>query len=191
VVKRIVLTGSESTGKTELAEGLARHFDVEWVPEFVRDYAARKGGTGTLDFSDHGPIARGQMAREDEYRARAEARQAPLLIQDTDLLSTAVYCEHYYGRCPAWIAEMAQARRPDLYLLMDIDLTWQPDPQRDRGDRRPEMHALFVDAVRRSGSPYVTISGQGNARFDRARSVIERLLIGVPHEDSAVDADAQ
>src|SRR5207253_481391 len=57
---RVVLTGSESTGKSTLARQLAEYYAAELVPEFVRDYAAKKGAA--LDYSDHGPIARGQIA---------------------------------------------------------------------------------------------------------------------------------
>lgn len=175
-VKRVVLIGSESTGKTTLAQRLAEHFHVDWAPEFVREYAEHKGAP--LEFSDHGPIARGQIALEDTYRARGNERGAPLLIQDTDLLSTAVYCEHYYGHCPRWVTHAAWHRRPDLYLLMDVDIPWSADPQRDRGDRRPEVHALFRDAVERSGVPYVLISGEGERRFIDACEAVERLMLG-------------
>ena len=174
-VKRIVLTGSESTGKTTLAKRLAEHYATEWVPEFVRDYAATK--RGPLEFGDHDPIARGQIAREDDYLARAQARDAKLLVHDTDLLSTAVYCAHYYACCPPWIEEEARARRPDLYLLLDIDIPWEPDPQRDRGDRRSEMQALFREAVERSGARFVVVSGTDDARFAAAVEAIEALLV--------------
>lgn len=173
-VKRVVLIGSESTGKTTLASQLAAHFRVLWVPEFVRDYADRKGGT--LDFSDHDPIARGQIALEDDYRRRAETRDEDLLIQDTDLLSTAVYCAHYYGECPRWIIDAARDRRPDLYLVLDIDLPWTPDAQRDRGDMRPEMQRLFRDAVERSGVPFIEISGDAEERFAAACKAIEAVV---------------
>ena len=173
-MKRVVLTGSESTGKTTLAEQLARHYGVSWIPELVRDYAAAKGSA--LDASDVDAIARGQLAREDEYRARAADRNERLLIGDTDLLSTAVYAAHYYHRAPVWVEEAAHRRRPDLYLLLDIDLPWVPDPQRDRGHQRPAMHALFRSAVERSGAPFVIISGDANARLSAARAAIDDLL---------------
>jgi nicotinamide mononucleotide transporter PnuC len=173
-VKRVVLTGSESTGKTTLARRLAEHYGAAWVPEFVRDYAAAKATP--LTFEDHGPIARGQIQREDEYIARSRASGAAVLFQDTDLLSTAVYCAHYYGTCPAWIERAIHERRPDLYLLLDIDIPWEADPQRDRGHMRPEMQALFADAVRRSGAPFVVIRGLEEARVDAARAAIEHTL---------------
>ena len=173
-MKRVVLIGSESTGKTTLAERLARHYGVAWVPEFVRDYAAAKGTP--LDASDVDAIARGQVAREDEYRSRAAAGNERLLIGDTDLLSTAVYAAHYYGRAPDWVTAAARQRRPDLYLLLDIDLPWSPDPQRDRGHLRPEMHALFRAAVEASGTPFVVISGDTQSRFTAAEGAIDDLL---------------
>ena len=173
-MKRVVLTGSESTGKTSLAALLAAHYGAELVPEFVRDYAARKNNV--IDFSDHGPIARGQIALEDAHRTRALARQAPLLVQDTDLLSTMVYCEHYFGQCPEWIIQEARARRPDLYLLLDIDLPWVPDPVRDRGDRREEMQSLFTAAVIAAGTPHVLITGSHDERRASAIAAIDRLI---------------
>ena len=173
-MKRVVLIGSESTGKTTLAERLAHHYGVSWVPEFVREYAAAKGAP--LEASDVDAIARGQLAREDEYRSAAKARDERLLIGDTDLLSTAVYAAHYYGRAPAWVVDAARHRRPDLYLLLDIDLPWTPDPQRDRGHLRPEMQALFRAGVEASGAPFVVISGDSTARFADATSAIGDLL---------------
>ena len=173
-MKRVVLIGSESTGKTTLARRLAEHYDVEWVPEFVRDYADRK--EEPLVFEDHAPIARGQMSLEDEYRARAAQVNAPLLLLDTDLLSTAVYCAHYYARCPVWITDAASARRPDLYLLLDIDIPWTADPLRDRGHMREKVQSLFREAVEQSGVPFVLISGDENLRFERARAAIDDLL---------------
>jgi len=105
VIHRIVVTGSESTGKTTLARTLALELRAPWVPEFARDYAAARGGV--LSAADVEPIARGQVAREDA--AMAALGDRGVLVLDTDLVSTTVYAEHYYGRCPAWIALVPRA----------------------------------------------------------------------------------
>lgn len=152
---------------------LARHYDAELVPEFVRTYAEERGGV--LDFSDHGPIARGQVALEEEHLAAARAGRG-LVFLDTDLLSTVVYCGHYWGRCPEWIAELAAARRPDLYLVCDIDVPWVADGVRDRGDRREEMQRLFHDAVAASGVPSVLVRGSLEERLARATAAVDQLL---------------
>lgn len=166
---RVVLTGSESTGKTTLAERLAAHFRAAFVPEFVRAYAEEK--RAAIDFSDHGPIARGQMALEDTHIARAPH----LIVQDTDLLSTVVYCRHYFGRCPVWIEAAAASRRPDLYLVCEIDIEWIHDGVRDRGHMREEMQQLFRGAVHASGVRSTIITGDPEHRFERAVRAIEQL----------------
>ncbi len=170
---RIVVTGSESTGKTELARRLAVHFDAELVPEFVREFASSK--EGAITFADHGPIARGQMALEDRHFDLA-GRGNGRVVQDTDLLSTVVYCEHYFGSCPPWIEELARERRPDLYLLAEIDVPWIEDGIRDRGHLRDEMQSLFREAVRQSGSRWVSIDGSWAERWNRAVSAVGEMI---------------
>lgn len=60
---RVVVTGSECTGKTTLAAALAAAYDTVWVPEFARRFVRDKGAPPTFD--DVEPIARGQMRLED------------------------------------------------------------------------------------------------------------------------------
>lgn len=167
---RVVLTGSESTGKSDLARALAAHYHTAWAAEYVRDYMAAKGAA--LEASDVEAIARGQIAREDDAAAGANR----LVILDTDLFSTFVYACHYYGSCPHWVERAARERRAELYLLLDVDAPWSPDPQRDRGDQREEMHALFRNALDAAGARYVTISGDWEQRWARAIEAIDGLF---------------
>ncbi|MEA3443367.1 MAG: ATP-binding protein, partial [Bacteroidota bacterium] len=37
-IRKIVITGAESTGKTELAKGLAKYYNTVWIPELARSY---------------------------------------------------------------------------------------------------------------------------------------------------------
>jgi NadR type nicotinamide-nucleotide adenylyltransferase len=169
----IVITGSESVGKTMLAAQLAEHYRVLVVPEFVREYAAQKGAR--LDFGDHGPIAKGQMELEDRFTARAVKRGDTMLVHDTDLVSTVVYCLHYFGRCPAFIEEAAIERRARHYVLLDVDVPWVPDGVRDRGDRRAELHALFEDTLSRLGASFTSLHGDWTRRFDKSVALIDEL----------------
>jgi NadR type nicotinamide-nucleotide adenylyltransferase len=169
-VKKVCLTGGESTGKTQLARALARHFHAPMAEEFVRGYAARRHGP--LEFGDHGPIARGQMAVEDAAIAAADV----VVILDTDLVSTVVYCEHYFGRCPPWIQDAAKSRMADLYLLLTPDIPWVADGVRDRGGPRDEMHALFRAALDAMGARVVEIGGIGDPRPAAAIAAVENML---------------
>lgn len=169
-MQRVVITGSECTGKTTLAERLASHFHAVCVPEFSREYALARNGI--LSHEDVEPIARGQMALED----RCSASGGSLLILDTDLLSTVVYSHHYYGGCPQWIEEECRRRLAPLYLLLHPDVPWLADGIRDRGDLRSELHGLFLGALRRFGAVHVDISGDWNTRDRMAIEAVERLL---------------
>lgn len=167
---RVVVTGSESTGKTTLAGELAAHYGAVSAPEFARAHLDRKGSP--LDDSDVEPIARGQIAGEDEAALRASG----LLVLDTDLVSTVVYSRYYYGRCPEWIAEAARRRLAPLYLLLRPDVPWVPDgEQRDRPAAREELHRLFRYALEACRASYVEIRGSWPERRLRAIASIDAL----------------
>jgi NadR type nicotinamide-nucleotide adenylyltransferase len=170
---RVVVTGSECTGKTTLAAFLAERYATVCVPEHAREYVAAKNAPA--DASDAEPIARGQIHSEDVLSQTANR----LLIQDTDLISTIVYCRHYYGTCPSWIEEAARKRRADLYLLADIDVPWEPDSnQRDRADRREEMQGLFRKALEEFEAHYLEVRGGREQRAEQAAQAIDRMLAG-------------
>ena len=173
-MKRVVVTGSECTGKTTLAGDLARQFGTVCVAEYAREYLDRKVATTglPLDERDVEPIARGQIAAEDRGAATAKG----LLVLDTDLVSTTVYARHYYGACPAWIDQAARDRRGDLYLLCDIDVPWVADSVRDRPHHREHIHALFVEAINTLGAPYVLIRGSWAARLTTAVAAVSEVL---------------
>ena len=144
-VTRVVITGSESTGKSTLAHDLASHFSSLWVREQSRVYAERVNRS--LNAEDVSPIASAQIAAEDAGLVDAHRRGDHWLFFDTDLISTVVYARHYYGACPSWIEAEAFARRGDLYLLAEIDIPWAPDGIRDRPDERDALDHAFRDAM--------------------------------------------
>ncbi len=164
---RIVVTGSESTGKTLLAQQLAEHYGVPWVAEFARDYALRKGVALTAD--DVAPITAGQIAREDAALGQSRG----IVILDTDLVNTMVSAEQYYGAVPSWISLAAKERLADLYLLCDIDLPWVADTVRDAQHQRRQMHDAFTQQLTRFGAPFHVVSGKGPERLSRAIAHID------------------
>lgn len=165
---RIVVTGSESTGKTTLAEDLASWLGLPWVPEYSRVYAERKGSV--LDLGDVDPIARGHMAAEDD--ARLAAPEAAALVLDADLNSTLVYSNFYYETAPEWIPHEALRRKADLYLLAETDIPWVADGVRDVPADRETMHRLFVEQLNRVGATWVPIDGLGRRRMDNAIAAV-------------------
>ncbi len=167
---RAVVTGSECTGKTTLAQALADRFGAPWIPEYCRGYLDAKGAP--LGPEDVEPIAREQIAEADA----AEARATDLVVLDTDLVSTVIYARHYYGSCPAWVEEESRRRRAGLYLLCAPDLPWEPDGQRDRGDLRGAMHRLFAEELERAGADVRPVAGLGATRLEAAVEAVRAAL---------------
>lgn len=165
-MRRIVITGPESTGKTTLAARLALELGTVAVPEFARDYLVQKGAP--LDRHDVEVIAVGHLAQEDRHARRAEG----VLILDTDLFSTVVYGAHYYGAVEPWIERVAVERQGDLYLLLDVDVPWVADPARDRESGRTEMHAEFRVMLEKHALRCERIGGGWAERTRRAVEVV-------------------
>jgi HTH-type transcriptional regulator, transcriptional repressor of NAD biosynthesis genes len=177
---RLVVIGAESTGKTELAGWLSAQLGVFWSEEHARSYAERRGGGHLLVREDVEPIARGQLSGEEAVVARAAEAGHALVVHDTDLLSTAVYAELYYGAgsIPPWLRTAAHERTPALYLLCDTDIPWMGDGVRDGVIDREAMRRAFSAAVGAQDAPVVPITGSREERRATALAAASRLLRG-------------
>ncbi len=173
-LKRVVLIGAESTGKTTLAEALAAHYETAWAPEYLREFVDRKGALP--EPPDTRLIAEGHLAQEERFAPQARR----VLFLDTDLIATCVYARYYFGACPAWLESLAHERSADLYLLTDTDIPWTADPgQRDGPAVRAEIHALLRDELQRRGVAFVLVSGSLDERMKTAIRAVDGLLGGV------------
>ncbi|MEW6128475.1 MAG: AAA family ATPase [Acidobacteriota bacterium] len=180
-VKRVVIYGPESTGKTTLAEKLAGHFNTVWVPEFARDYLDKKGAW--VEPEDFPQIAVGQLESEDKL-ARVANR---VLICDTDLITTCIYSQHYMGQCANEIRALADERTYDLYLLLDIDVEWVDDWQRPEPDKREYFFNWFKQELENRGRRFVVISGNYQERFQKAVAAITSLFSDKDSNQHGID----
>ena len=170
---RIVVSGSECTGKTTLASAIAAKLDAPFSSESARDYVNELGRV--VQFSDVEPIARRQIEIEDALLGDG----SPMYIFDTDLFSTLIYSRLYFGRCPGWIEPLCRARRADLYLLCGIDLPWVKDDfQRGRSTpmERQHAHSLFASVLNENGCSVRAVSELNDNRLQCAISAIETWL---------------
>ena len=177
---RIAVYGPESTGKTQLAEKLAAHFRAPLVAEYARERWDQQGALGLEDML---PIAREQWRREDAAAQAAgplsDDQSRGLVICDTDALTTMLWSDLLYGTCPEELRRGAEKRCRNyaLYLLLDIDVPFAPDPQRcfpDPADREKCMR-IWRGALERRNLPFADIRGHWAAREAAALAAIQKL----------------
>lgn len=174
-IKRVAIFGTESTGKTTLAQKLAAHFGESWSPEFVREFWDIR--EGKIIASDLGTIALGQIANEDA--ALAKARR--VVFSDTELLTNVLWADVLFpGRCPEWVRQEAEvrAREFSLYLLCDTDVAFAPDPQRCFPDEaaRTRHRDLWRQTLEMRRLPFVEIRGKWAMREATAIAAVETVL---------------
>jgi NadR type nicotinamide-nucleotide adenylyltransferase len=170
-LKKIVVIGPESTGKSTLSEQLAAYYKTTWVPEYAREYLEQLGRTYQQE--DLLQIAKGQLVKED--KAIKQANQ--FLFCDTDLYVIKVWSEHKYGKCDRWILEQIAQRKYDLYLLTYIDVPWQEDPQREHPQptMREYFYHIYQDIIINSGTSWADIRGNKTERLQKAINIINSL----------------
>ncbi|HEX2534647.1 MAG TPA: AAA family ATPase [Chitinophagaceae bacterium] len=176
-MRRIVIIGPESTGKSTLCEGLAAHYATAWCPEYARAYLEEHGPDYT--YADLLTIARGQLSLEKE---KAVAARNGLYFVDTDQYVMKVWCEVVFGNCHSWILRALAAHRPDYYLLCNNDLPWVPDGLREYPDpaARHRLFRMYLDIVVNSGVPWSLVSGsESGVRLQRAVNIVDSVFPNV------------
>lgn len=172
-MKKIVVIGPESTGKSTLCEELAEHYNTVWCPEYARDYLLEHGTDYTYD--DLTVIAKGQMALEAQLAERAKN---DVYVVDTDLYVMKVWYEVAFQHCPTWILKSLATAKCDLYLLCATDLPWAQDLLREYPDlsMRQRLFNTYKDILINSGIPWVEIRGTERQRLHTAAQAIDQFF---------------
>ncbi len=180
-LKKIVVIGPESTGKSTLCGYLADYYNTLWCPEFAREYLSENGTAYTID--DLITIAKGQL---DKVQKHIEALQSQMdqtgivkpLIIDTDMYVMKVWAEYVFGTCPTFILDEINKQDFDLYLLCKPDIPWVKDELREYPDEKPrqELFQIYKDILINQQTPWVEISGGFEERNQKAVAAIDDLL---------------
>ncbi|MDD2412054.1 MAG: ATP-binding protein [Bacteroidales bacterium] len=165
---KIAITGPESTGKTSLAQNLAKEFKTLCTSEFARNYLDEINRP--YEFEDIEIIAKNQRKLEDDLLPKANK----ILFCDTDMLVTKIWSEFVYGKCSPWITKEFEANRYNLYLLCNIDIEWEYDPQREHPHKRQELFDIYKNTLEAYKFPYIIVNGTGNQRVQNAIKAIQK-----------------
>ncbi len=170
MLKRIAITGPESTGKSSLCAQLANHFNEPWVPEVARSYIDNLNRAYTA--ADILEIAKQQIDREENTAKNANQ----FLFCDTELIVTKIWSEHKYQKCDPWILAQILKNKYHLYLLCDVDLPWEPDPQREHPGLRAYFFKKYKEELSTHQCDYQIVSGKGQQRLENAIKIITESL---------------
>ncbi len=191
---RVVIVGSESTGKTTLARELVGRYraiggiwaDTKWVAEYGREYTEvlleRQGSVaadGEAASAEWGPhdfavIALEQQRLEDE----AAASGSPVLFCDTDAFATQLWERRYLGDASTAALEAVPVSPPRaLYLLADVvGVPFEQDGIRDGESFRDDMQRWFVEELERRGEPWRLITGPREQRLAASIAAVDGVL---------------
>jgi NadR type nicotinamide-nucleotide adenylyltransferase len=177
-VRRVVVTGAESTGTTTLAQALAAHFNCPWVPEYGREWSETRpeGPFAPWRTEEFVTIAQAQIAHEE-----IAARQTPnrWLVCDTDALATTLWHERYMGHASSEVEHIADAHRePFARILTGDDIPFVQDGLRDGEHLRHAMQQRFRDVLsdpQRQGAPWIEVSGSVERRLETALAFLRTL----------------
>lgn len=185
---RVVIVGAESTGKSMLAERLAKRFLTVWSAEYARLYGEDKQ-FGPDDWERDEKLFDEILAGQPGGEMFMALRCNRLLICDTDLLVTSIWHETYR---PDAVEERArilakyEAQRGTyataLYLLSGHDAPWIQDGTRNRGSddaalvgSRPWFTQRLREELAARGEDVVELSGSWDDRFEQAvDAIVER-----------------
>lgn len=196
-IKKIVIIGPESTGKSTLCSQLADHYNTLWVPEYAREYL-EKNGTN-YSYEDLLIVAQGQVELEEAVSRRliaidsqsavgklssindrpdASSLVSNVLFIDTDMYVMKVWCEYVFNKCHNWILNRIAERKYDGYLLCNVDLPWVKDNLREYPDieTRNKVYHFYKDILVNQPVPWVNISGNYEERLEKAVKFMDKEM---------------
>lgn len=167
--KKIVILGTESTGKTTLAQQLAAHFKTGFVAETAREIIKHSNHFNINDLY--------QTAYEHARRIVSAQLEPPAaLFIDTDVHITQSYSKQYFQQYLALEDWVYAANRADLYLYLNNDVAHVQDGTRLNEQGRDMMELSHRNTLDYYGISLVEISGDWDERFEKAAKAVHTLL---------------
>lgn len=172
-VKKVVIVGTESAGKSTLVQNLACLYNTTYVEEFGRTFYDGIGSYDTLpdDFPEiafqHHLLIQNQLQKAEK-----------LLFIDTEALVTQYFSIAYEGIRQPILDEIAKLQQFDLWLFLEPDVKWIDDGTRVFGEEeiRIRNNAWLKSILAEKGIQYVSISGNYQERLKQAMGQVNKLM---------------
>ena len=176
LIKRVVICGPESTGKSTLTLKLASYFKTNYVNEYARDYLQNKWDDKkeVCNKEDLIKIARGQVERENTNINNSNK----LIFCDTNILTTIAWSKtHFDGFCDPWLIRQSKLLKYYYYLILNTDTLWIKDDLRDRPNDRKKMFSAHNEELKLRNVNFDIITGPNfEERFQKAKNLIKKNI---------------
>lgn len=153
----VTVFGAESTGKSTLADHLARIAKGRSFFEYARPYLKTVGPAINRDSMT--AIWKGQAALQAHSY---DFYDKPVAVFDTDLYSTVGYWEQPHweadlGPVPAGLLKDAKVYKSDLYIITKSNIPFEEDDIRYGGDHRESSDEYWIGVAEKYGLNYVVL----------------------------------
>lgn len=178
--RRVLITGTESCGKTTMVKYLAKIFYTSWSEEEGRYYPDKYlgGNDKLLSTEDFFRIAFLQQMQDEEALALRSANK--IVFFDSDAVVTQFYCIMYTGKSNKDIERFVDPDKYDVVLMFTPDVEWIADGMRWKSKQaeREKLHRQLGDMyVARGFKKIITIdSNSYNGRMAEAVRISDKLL---------------
>ncbi|VXC42416.1 Nicotinate-nucleotide adenylyltransferase [Bacillus sp. 349Y] len=174
-VKKVVVVGTESCGKSTLVRNLATAFNTNYVAEYGRTRCEEIGGYDGVLLDEDYPMIAYEQQRQVE---KASILSHRVLFVDTEATVTQFYSELYNAKHQDVLDSIAKAQEYDLYLFLEPDVEWVDDGWRMHGEEavRRQNHERLQKLLEENGIPFTTLSGSYREKWEEALRLVNEIL---------------
>jgi HTH-type transcriptional regulator, transcriptional repressor of NAD biosynthesis genes len=172
LITNVVLLGGPSTGKSTLAEALAKEYNTNFMPEYGREYWNKHQTERRLTTGQLLEIAHGHLEQEDRFLESSNK----YLFTDTNAITTYLFSLNYHGRAEPELYDLARkcSSRYDLVFLCETDIPFEVTWDRSGDANRSEMQRRTISFLQEHKIPYFTIKGSLEERICQVKDVLGR-----------------
>jgi HTH-type transcriptional repressor of NAD biosynthesis genes len=173
LITNIVFLGAPCSGKSTMAERLARDFKTQWMPEYGRKYWEKHQVNRRLSPEQLVEIAEGHIEQEDALLEKSNR----YLFTDTNAITTATFARYYHGKMEARLSVLAEraVTRYDLVFVCDIDLPYDDTSDRSGEVNRAAFQRQVISDLNQLKVPFIMLRGTLGERVSRVSNVLSHF----------------
>jgi len=170
LIIKVVFLGSVSTGKSTIAEALAKKYGTTYVSEYGREYWEFHQQDRRLSIEAFDEIALGHIEREEEAFLSANR----YCFIDTNAITTYMFALDYHGRAPELLTRLAleNTSRYDLFFLCGDDIPYDDTWDRSGDQKRRVFQKQTISDLNARRIPYIILEGDLETRIKRVDEVL-------------------